>query len=49
MLASEVDSNIIAIIDISNCNDRVAKPWSKITLRYTEPASRPTFRVISFV
>jgi hypothetical protein len=49
MLVFEVDSNIIAIRNILNCNDRVAKPWSKITLCNPESASRPTFRIISLV
>jgi len=49
MLASAVESHIIAVRNILNCNDRVAKPWSKITLCNPESASRPTFRIISLV
>ena len=49
MLASAVVTHIIAVRNILNCNDRVAKPWSKITLCNPESASRPTFRIISLV
>jgi len=49
MLASAVESHIIAVRNILNCNGRVAKPWSKITLCNPESASRPTFRIISLV
>ena len=49
MLASAVESRIIAVRNILNCNDRLAKPWSKITLYNPESASRPTFRIISLV
>ena len=49
MLVSEVDTNIIVIRNISNCNDSVAKPWSKITLSNPESASRPIFCIIPIV
>jgi hypothetical protein len=49
MLASAVRTHIIAVRNILNCNDRLAKPWSKITLCNPESASRPTFRIISLV
>jgi hypothetical protein len=49
MLASAVITHIIAVRNILNCNDRLAKPWSKITLCNPESASRPTFRIISLV
>ncbi len=49
MLASEVESHIIVVRNILNCNDRVAKPWSKVTLPNPESASRTTFRIISLV
>jgi hypothetical protein len=46
MLASVVGSHIIAVRKILNCNDRLAKPWSIITLFIPISASRPTFRII---
>ena len=49
MLASAVTNHIITVRNILNCNDRVAKPWSKITLDNPESASRPTFRIIPLV
>ena len=49
MLASAVITHIIAVRNILNCNDRLAKPWSKITLCNPESASRPTFRIIPLV
>jgi hypothetical protein len=49
MLATAVDRHIITVRNILNCNDRVAEPWSKITLCNPESASRPTFRIILLV
>ncbi len=49
MLATAVITHIIAVRNILNCNDRLAKPWSKITLCNPESASRPTFRIIPLV
>jgi len=49
MLASAVVTHIIALRNILNCNERLAKPWSKITLCNPGSASRPTFRIISLV
>ena len=49
MLASAVIAHIIVVRNILNCNDRLAKPWSKITLCNPESASRPTFRIILLV
>jgi hypothetical protein len=49
MLASAVRTHIIAVRNILNCNDRLAKPWSKITLCNPESASRPTFRIIPLI
>jgi hypothetical protein len=49
MLASAVESHIIAVRNILNCNDCVAKPWSKITLKNPDSATRPTFRIISLI
>jgi hypothetical protein len=49
MLAYSVESHIIVVRNILNCNDRLAKPWSKITLDNPESASRTTFRIIPLV
>jgi hypothetical protein len=49
MLAYAVLNHIIVVRNILNCNDRIAKPWSKITLYNPESASRTTFRIISLV